>query len=98
MDIGCVSCYVEFNHNLVVNDGTKKYVDTITDLMEKQLTATGVKRTLAGDYERNAAFAEPGTWSNPNMNTFNSANGYFKICASFAMRVARKNNPKIKPG
>ena len=56
--------------------------------MEKQLIDTGVKRTLAGDYVRNAAFAEPGTYTNPNMNTFNSANGYFKICASYAMRIS----------
>jgi len=60
-------------------------------LQANQLAFSGVDRTLAGDYVENIAFAGPGSYVAPNMNTYNSANGYFKVCASWVMKVARAN-------
>ena len=89
-DIGCISCYSNYNYLLIVNDATEKYVDTISELMAAQYVFSGVKRTLALDYAKNELFAGPGSYVNPNMNTFNSAKGYFKICASLVLKMTRK--------
>ena len=35
-DIGCISCYSNYNSLLIVNDATENYVDTISKLMAEQ--------------------------------------------------------------
>ena len=77
---------------MIVNNATTKYVDAVEEAMKKQEEDIGIKRTLKEDYIKNTAFAVPGTYVNPNMNTFNSANGYFKVCASLAIKIAKRKS------
>ena len=59
--------------------------------MKDQYAFSGVQRTLAGDYVKNLEFANaPGTWSDPNMYTFDSSKGYLKICASLVLKMTRR--------
>jgi hypothetical protein len=67
------------------------------DLFDKQYKSFGIKRTLSTDYVKNLAYYNAdanATWVNPNMETFDSSKGYLKLCASFALVVARITDPK----
>jgi hypothetical protein len=88
--IGCVSCYSAFNHLMIINNATTKYVDAVEAAMKKQKEDFGIVRSLKDDYKKNTAFAAPGNYYKPNMNTFNSANGYFKVCASLALNITKR--------
>ena len=37
---------------------------------------------------------EASTWVNPNMETFDASKGYLKLCASFALSIARITEKK----
>ena len=99
-NLGCFSCTSHYNSLIVANKGTQAYVDEVTKLMKEQEAFSGVRRTLKTDYVKNKAWVEAdkaATWSNPNMETFSSLNGYVKLCASFAMKISRaaENGEKL---
>ena len=52
---------------------------------------------MSTDYVKNLAYHKAdakATWVNPNMETFDSSKGYLKLCASFALVVARITDSK----
>jgi hypothetical protein len=98
--LACPHCYSTYNKFMVVNNGNarekddEKYTKIMAKLFADQLAFSGVRRTLGEDYQKNIAFAGPGNYYNPNMSTYNSANGYYKICATWAMKIARAKDVK----